>query len=57
MTRDRAWRLAWEENKPRMEAMKWYFDAIGIDMERAVEIVRRQPTRRQKILSSKRERR
>lgn len=56
MTRDQAWRLAWEENKPRPETMKWYFDAIEVDQERALEIVRRQPTRRQKILEARRKR-
>ena len=54
MTRDTAWRLAWEENKPRPDTMKWYFDAIGVDMERALDIVRKQPTRRDMILKRKR---
>lgn len=54
MTRDKAWRLAWEENKPRPDTMKWYFDAIGVDMELALDTVKRQKTRRQRILERKR---
>jgi glucosamine--fructose-6-phosphate aminotransferase (isomerizing) len=50
MTRDQAWRLAWEENKVRMDSMKWYFDGIGVDMQQALEVVRSQPTRRDMIL-------
>jgi hypothetical protein len=54
MSRDQAWRLAWEENKPRPDTMKWYFDAIGVDMELALDTVKRQKTRRQRILERKR---
>ncbi len=45
LTREQAWLLCWEENKVRVKTMKWYFDAIGVDMERALKVVRSQPRR------------
>jgi hypothetical protein len=45
MSRDEAWRLCWEENKLRVDTMKWYFDAIGVDMQRALKVVESQPHR------------
>jgi hypothetical protein len=43
LTREQAWNLALHENQPRWKALRWYFDAIGVDMERALRTVDRQP--------------
>ncbi len=39
ITRDKALRLVREENKPRYEALKWYFDVIKIDGDKALGII------------------
>lgn len=39
ITREEAYKLALEENKPRLESMLWYCDTIGIDALRAIEVI------------------
>jgi hypothetical protein len=39
MTRKQALDRVLEENKPRYESLKWYFDSIGIDGDRALSVV------------------
>lgn len=39
MTRDEAFRLVREENKPRPKALKWYFDAVGLDQEKVLTAI------------------
>ena len=41
--RDEALKAVDEENRPRFESMKWYFDTIGVDMERAVNVINAMP--------------
>lgn len=43
ITRERALEMAMEENKPRYESLKWYFDTIGVDLERAIKVVNSMP--------------
>jgi hypothetical protein len=43
MTRDRALELVFAENRPRYESLKWYFDTIGVDMEKAIDVVNKMP--------------
>jgi len=45
ISRDEALRITAEENKPRYESLKWYFDVIGIDGDRALSVIDRIPTR------------
>lgn len=45
ITREEALRLVREENKPRYEALKWYFDVIKIDGDKALSIIDRIKTR------------
>ncbi|MCB9200813.1 MAG: hypothetical protein H6596_10040 [Flavobacteriales bacterium] len=41
--RNEALKAVDEENRPRFESMKWYFDTIGVDMERAVQVINAMP--------------
>jgi glucosamine--fructose-6-phosphate aminotransferase (isomerizing) len=43
LTRDKALEMAVNENKPRYESLKSYFDTIGVDMEKAIDIVNLMP--------------
>jgi glucosamine--fructose-6-phosphate aminotransferase (isomerizing) len=43
ITRDQALKMAIAENKPRYESLKWYFDTIGVDMEKAIKAVNNIP--------------
>ncbi|MGB3414213.1 MAG: hypothetical protein WBA28_05805 [Microbacteriaceae bacterium] len=43
LTRDEALRLVQEENRPRYESLKWYFDLLGIDFKQAIQAVNNQP--------------
>jgi len=49
ITRKSALSLVQEENKPRYESLKWYFDLISIDGDRALSIIDKMPTRYGKI--------
>jgi hypothetical protein len=31
------------ENRPRFESMLWYFETIGVDMERALKVINAMP--------------
>lgn len=44
ITRKEALRLATEENKPRYESLKWYFDMIGINGDNALKLIKHIPT-------------
>lgn len=39
ITREKAYKLALEENKPRLESMLWYCDTIGIDASKAIGVI------------------
>jgi predicted glutamine amidotransferase len=39
ITREEGLKLINQENRPRFESMKWYFDTIGVDFEKAVKVV------------------
>lgn len=39
LTRKRALELVHEENKPRYEALKWYFDRVGLDGDEVLSVV------------------
>lgn len=43
ITRDEALQKIYDENKPRFESLKWYFDTIQVDFERAIKIVNNIP--------------
>lgn len=43
ISREDALKAAQRENQPRYESIKWYCDTIGIDMERALQIVHAAP--------------
>ncbi len=45
ITRKEALELVKEENKPRYEALQWYFDTIKIDGDKALTIVDTMPTK------------
>lgn len=45
LTRAQALPLVQEENRPRYENMKWYLDIVGVDFERAVQVINRIPKR------------
>ena len=36
------------ENRPRFESMQWYFETIGVDMERALKVINAIPRRYQR---------
>lgn len=40
-TRDRAAEIAFRDNQPRFESIKWYCDIIGLDMEATLERIQR----------------
>jgi hypothetical protein len=39
ITREEALKKAYDENKPRHEALKWYCDTIHIDLEKAIKVI------------------
>lgn len=43
LTREEALKLVSEENKPRYEALLWYFDMIGLDGDKVLTVVDRIP--------------
>jgi hypothetical protein len=43
MSRKEALRLVHEENKPRYEALKWYFDSVGLDGDMVLTAVDKIP--------------
>lgn len=43
LTREEAFELIKEENKPRFEAIEWYAQAIGFDLNRAISIINSTP--------------
>lgn len=43
LDRTNALRLVNEENKPRHEALKWYFDRVGLDGNKVLTVVDRMP--------------
>ena len=45
LSREKALELAFRDNQPRWESMKWYFDVIGMDMETVLEKICRIPPR------------
>ncbi len=45
LTREKAFELIKEENRPRFQSVEWYGQAINYDMNRAVEIINSAPKR------------
>ena len=43
LTREEALELAYQDNRPRFDSIKWYFDTIGISMYDALERVNQIP--------------
>lgn len=43
LTREEAYALIKEENKPRFDAIEWYAEAVGFDINRAIEIINSAP--------------
>lgn len=39
LTRDEAWKLVCQENKPRHKALAWYFDRVGLDGDKVLSVV------------------
>jgi glucosamine--fructose-6-phosphate aminotransferase (isomerizing) len=39
MTREEALSLVYDENKPRIETLLWYFDIIGVDAEKTINTI------------------
>lgn len=45
ITREEGLKFINQENLPRFESMKWYFDTIGVDFEKAIKVVNAIPKR------------
>ena len=45
LTREQAYEIIKEENKPRFKSIEWYGQAIDVDMNKAVEIINAAPKR------------
>ncbi|MBD5551444.1 MAG: hypothetical protein HDQ96_09740 [Lachnospiraceae bacterium] len=43
LTREEALGLVYRDNQPRFDSMKWYFDAISMDMADALSVINRIP--------------
>lgn len=43
LTREEALELVYRDNQPRFDSMKWYFDAISVNMEDALTIINKIP--------------
>ena len=39
ISREKALELAYRDNQPRWESMKWYFDTVGVDMREVIKVV------------------
>ena len=39
ITREQGLKFIAQENRPRFESMKWYFETIGVNMEHAIKVV------------------
>ncbi|RJQ25500.1 hypothetical protein C4565_08240 [Candidatus Parcubacteria bacterium] len=44
MTREDAWGIACRDNRPRVEAIDWYCDTIGIDCRETIKRINEMPT-------------
>jgi len=43
ITREEGLAAVLRENRPRFESMQWYFETIGVDMERALKVINAMP--------------
>jgi hypothetical protein len=43
ITREEGLAHVLRENQPRFESMQWYFETIGVDMERALKVINAMP--------------
>lgn len=43
LTREEALELVYRDNQPRFDSLKWYFDAIGLSMCDALDVIQRMP--------------
>jgi len=43
ITREEAWKLACEENRPRYESVRWYLDIIGLDYTSTIKKINKIP--------------
>lgn len=43
LTRQEALEIVYRENEPRHEALKWYFDKVGLDGDEVLKVVDRIP--------------
>lgn len=43
LTRDEALRLVYQDNMPRFDSMKWYFDVLNLDMDEVLKKVHKIP--------------
>ncbi len=43
ITRDKAMKLIKDENKPRFEAIEWYAEAVGININKTINIINQAP--------------
>lgn len=43
LTREEAPELVTEENKPRYQSLKWYFEILGLDFEMVIKRINQIP--------------
>ena len=43
LSRERALELVYDENKPRYNSLKWYFEIIDLDFREVIKIVNKMP--------------
>ena len=43
ISREKALEMALDENKPRLHALRWYCDTIGVDIEAAIKVINNIP--------------
>jgi hypothetical protein len=39
ISREKALEMALDENKPRLEALRWYCDIIGVDLLQSIKVI------------------
>ena len=43
LTRDEALRLVYQDNEPRFDSLKWYFDILNLDMAEMLKRIHKMP--------------
>ncbi|HUK84843.1 MAG TPA: hypothetical protein VLU95_03170, partial [Candidatus Acidoferrum sp.] len=49
LTREEAFKIVKEENHPRFQSIEWYGQAIGFDINKAIDVIKKAPKRYKRL--------